>query len=207
METFLLTIIAVLLLAILVVAQVVRLIFRVSHPPYMMGGHTNAPLPSRTRSSGAGFVIVVIILALAWLQMGGKDLLPAQVNTPPATDEPYQAPHELEDPNVFFKEVSNKHTDEADETASWEVDRYNQHPDDALPTSFYAIQVSALSDEQQAKKMAQKLALQYQKVLIVYIDEQTPFKITIGPFESKEAAKAYKRAKGISGFVRLIERL
>lgn len=214
MEQLLLNIIIVLTLALVVVIYAVRLIFRVSHP-FSAGVVSAGAAPVRSNTSGGSpvaFMIMLLLAGLAFLSLRPDD--DGASNSDTDTDRefpglpPFQDPAE-ELPLTLAPESplivnGNEYVDVlADE---WEVDRYNQAPTRAGPIVFYAIQLGAFKEEKNAREGAAEWSATKANLLLVYVPGDVPFKLVVGPFSSREAAKQYQADKSLKGFITLIDR-
>jgi hypothetical protein len=225
MEKFLLLIIVVLLLAIVVTVNLMKTIFRFSHP-YTAAVAQPVHAPVKGGGGIGGFLIVLLLAAMAFLTLpliGSPNNGLSQKDTPETNIQPDRSqvenqkepPDKIElyEPKVNRREqkplrTHNRENDYLDTPAeSWKVDRYNMHPDEALPIRFYAIQLEAFNLEENAKEAAEKQSIFHKSLFIIYMpDEVGPYKLVIAPFTSREAAQLFRQEYKTGGFIRLIDR-
>lgn len=212
MEQLLLNIIIVLTLALVVVIYAVRLIFRVSHP-FSAGVVSAGAAPVRSGSGGGSpgaFIIVLLLAGLAFLSLrpdndgASNNGVDREIpGLPPLQDPAEELPPTLAPETPLIVNGNEYVNVLADE---WEVDRYNQAPTRAGPTVFYAIQLGAFKEEKNAREGAAEWSATEDNLLLVYVPGDVPFKLVVGPFSSREAAKQYQADKLLKGFITLIDR-
>jgi hypothetical protein len=216
METFLLNIVLVLLLVIVLLAFILRLVFRLGNPYAGAILPTAAPLSSNTKGSGLiGTLFIILLGSLAFLYLSQYEEVPDKAQPPSYNHyEDRKPPNSDVSGHLENENLPESSSDKPEPLIvhqqdflpeKTEIKRYNQAPYEQ-PASFYAIQVGAFSDELYAKRSYQELRNDFKDLQIIYFfEDEAPFKLVIGEFQSREAAKKYQRIHDIIGYIRYFE--
>lgn len=206
-------VILILLLAITIIIYIIRQIFRFAHPY----AHPMLPVSrgdgggQRGGGTGAAILIGGMLLCLAYVSIESQQGEPPvreeppvenplpepPVESPPVDTSPDQpAPVSVHDVEIFLDQRED----------GWEIDRYNQQPEAALPPIYYAIQIEAFAEAEYARRNAERLSATTADLRLIYLPGPVPFKLIIGPFTTRAAAVSYQQSERTGGFIRLIDR-